>query len=187
MGSVPGSGADEQWAAVARLGKPRGNRGEVWAIPLSGHADRYRSLGEVYLFGPDGPVAGQSPATVENAWVHRGRWILKFRGCDSISDAERLAGAEVRIPLGERPAPPPGEFYHSDLAGCQIVERSTGAVLGTVTGIEDAGGASVLEVQPAQPGKEILIPFAHSICVEIDVKAKRIVVELPEGLKELNG
>jgi len=183
--SAPGPGTGEQWAAVARLGKPRGNRGEIWAIPLSDEPDRYRSLGEVYLFGPDGPVAGQAPAKVENAWVHKGRWILKFRGCDSISDAERLAGAEVRIPLGERPAPPPGEFYHSDLAGCQVVERSTGAVLGNVTGLVEAGGASLLEVQPVESGKEILIPFARSICVEIDVKAKRIVVELPEGLKEL--
>jgi 16S rRNA processing protein RimM len=185
VGSVPDSGAEEEWAVVARLGKPRGNRGEIWAIPLSDRPDRYRSLGEVYLFGPDGPVAGQARLEVENAWVHQGRLILKFRGCDSISDAERLAGAEVRIPLRDRPAPPPGEFYHSDLAGCQVVERSTGAMLGNVTGVQETGGVSLLEVQAAESGKEILIPFAHSICVEIDVKTKRIVVELPEGLKEL--
>ena len=31
-----------------------------------------------------------------------------------------------------------------------------------------------------------LIPFARSICVEIDPAAKRIVVDLPEGLLEVN-
>jgi hypothetical protein len=31
-----------------------------------------------------------------------------------------------------------------------------------------------------------LIPFARSICVEIDPAAKRVIVELPEGLEDLN-
>jgi len=37
-----------------------------------------------------------------------------------------------------------------------------------------------------QDGGELLIPFARAICVEIDVAARRIVVDLPAGLKDLN-
>ena len=43
----------------------------------------------------------------------------------------------------------------------------------------------LLEVQSAEGG-EILVPFARSICVSIDPAAKRIIVELPEGLEDLN-
>jgi len=39
---------------------------------------------------------------VERAWMHRDHLIFKFKGVDTISDAERLAGADVAIPIEER-------------------------------------------------------------------------------------
>lgn len=103
---------------------------------------------------------------------------------DSIEEAERLRGVEVRTPLEERPALGEGEYYVSDLIGCEVVERSSGERLGTVEGIEEFGAAPLLEVMG--PDGEILIPLARSICVTIDVAGKRMEVDLPDGLKELN-
>jgi ribosomal 30S subunit maturation factor RimM len=57
-------------------------------------------------------------------------------------------------------------------------------VIGTVRGIEDFGGALLLAVE-AEDGREILVPFARSICKEIDVAAKVIRADVPEGLLEL--
>jgi ribosomal 30S subunit maturation factor RimM len=53
--------------------------------------------------------------------------------------------------------------------------------LGRVSGWEDSGGPGLLVVEGS-----LLIPFARAICVEIYPEAKRIAVELPEGLKDLN-
>jgi 16S rRNA processing protein RimM len=118
-------------------------------------------------------------------WLHDGRPVLKFRGIDSISDAEALVGAEVRLPIAERMPLEEGEFYQADLVGCEVVERPSGEPLGEVTGWQDAGGPSLLQVR-MRDGGELLIPFARAICVEIDVAARRIQVDLPAGLKELN-
>jgi 16S rRNA processing protein RimM len=107
--------------------------------------------------------------------------IFKFQGVDTISDAEPLAGAEVRVPMSQRAPLEPGEFFQSDLVGCEVMDRRTGASLGRVTGWEDSGGPGLLVVEGG-----MLIPFARAICVEIHPEAKRIVVELPEGLKDLN-
>jgi 16S rRNA processing protein RimM len=167
------------WVAVALLGKPRGNRGEVTALALS-KPERYQALREVYLFGP-GEAARRERYQVESTWFHNGTLIFKFQGVDSISDAEPLAGAEVRVPMSERAPLEPGEFFQSDLVGCEVVDRRTGESLGRVTGWEDAGGAGLLVVEGG-----LLIPFARAICVEIQLEAKRIAVELPEGLKDLN-
>jgi 16S rRNA processing protein RimM len=118
---------------------------------------------------------------VESTWFHSGTLIFKFRGVDSMTDAERLAGAEVRVPLSQRVALDPGEFFLSDLEGCQVVDRRTGDALGRITGWEDAGGSGLLVVDGAWT-----IPFVRSLCVEIEPAARRIAVELPEGLKDLN-
>jgi 16S rRNA processing protein RimM len=142
---------------------------------LSSKPERYQELKVVYLFG-----SGEC-REVESAWFHDATLILKFRGVDTISDAERLTGAEVRVPLEERVALDPGEFFESDLVGCEVFDRRTGERLGRVSRWMEGGGAGLLEVDG-----EWLIPFARSICLEIDPAARRIGVELPEGLKDLN-
>lgn len=163
------------WISIAVLGKSRGNRGEVTALPLSGKPERYQALREVYLFG-----TGER-YEVESTWFHNATLIFKFRGVDTISDAQRLTGVEVRVPASQRTPLDPGEFFQSELMGCDVVDRRTGQSLGTVTGWEDSGGSGLLVVEGS-----LLIPFARSICVEIDPATRRIAVELPEGLKELN-
>ena len=163
---------------MALLGKTRGNRGELTAIPLSSKLDRFESLKEVFLFG-----SGER-REVEETWFHSGVLIFKFKGVDTISDAELLSGAEVRIPAAERIPLEQGEFFQDDLIGCDVIDRGTGQSLGKVTGWDDGGGAGLLVVGKGDDA--LLIPFARNICVEIDPAARRIAVELPEGLKDLN-
>jgi len=172
---------EAEWVAVALLGKPRGNRGELTALALSGRPERYQALRETFLFREGGTerLSGER-LEVERAWFHLGGLVLKFRGVDTISDAERLSGAEVRIPAAERAPLEPGEFFQSDLIGCMVIDRD-GGHLGRVEGWQDAGGAGLLVVEGG-----LLIPFARSICLEIDPAAGRVVVDLPEGLKDLN-
>lgn len=167
---------EEAWVTVARLGKTRGNRGEITALALSDRPERYQSLGQVYLCGTGAPV----PRQVEHTWFHNDTLVFKFQGVDTISDAELLSGMEVRIPIAERTQIEPGEYFQSDLVGCAVVDRKSGARIGTVTAWQDGGGCGLLEVD-----NELLIPFARAICVEIDLAARRIAVDLPEGLREL--
>ena len=165
---------DSEWVTIALLGKTRGNRGEITAWSLSSKPERFESLNEVWLFG-----VGEK-LEVESTWFHDTTLIFKFRGVDTISDAERLTGSEVRVPVSARVALEPGEFFESDIVGCEVFDRRTGKPLGRVSAWQDGGGAGVLAVG------DLLIPFARSICVEIDPAARRIGVELPEGLEDLN-
>jgi 16S rRNA processing protein RimM len=118
---------------------------------------------------------------VESTWFHLETLIFKFKGVDSISDAERLSGLEVRIPMSQRTSLEPGEFFQSDLVWCEVVDRRTGESLGRVSGWQDAAGPGLLVVDD-----DLLIPFVRAFCVEIDPASRRIAVELPEGLKDLN-
>lgn len=148
-------------------------------MALSSKPQRYAALRTVYLFGEGARFE------VESTWFHDGRLIFKLKGIDSISAAERLAGSEVRIPLSERAPLEEGEHYLSDLVGCEVFEQGAEVPLGTVTGWEEPGERIVLVVDRGAEG-EMLVPFAKAILLSIDVKARRIVVSLPEGLKDLN-
>jgi 16S rRNA processing protein RimM len=169
------SSVEADWVAVALLGKTRGNRGEITAVALSSKSERYQALKEVYLFGSGARVA------VESTWFHDGKLIFKFQGIDTISEAEQLIGAEVRIPASERVTLDSDEYFDSDLAGCTVIDHRTSEVLGCVERWEDGGGSGLLVLDDG-----LMIPFARAICVEIDVQKKRIAVELPEGLREIN-
>ena len=177
------SDIEEPWVTVARLGRVWGRRGELAADSLTSGAERFNGVKEVTLFGPEGAAGAARPIGLESVWEHRGRLVFKFRGVDSISDAEPLQGAEVRLPRSERAPLADGEFYQSDLIGCDVFERSTGERLGAVVDWVDNGGPLLIEVRGQE--KPILIPFVKAICVEIDVPGRRIAVDLPDGLKDL--
>ena len=111
--------------------------------------------------------------------MHGDHLIFKFQGVDTISDAEKLAGAEVSIPFEQRATLADDEVYQSDLIGCEVLDTA-GRSLGLVTEFEETGGTPLLHID------DLLIPFANSICTKIDLENKRIVVNLPDGLLDLN-
>ena len=54
--------------------------------------------------------------------------------------------------------------------------------IGKVREVMRTGGTENLIVE--NDGRDVLIPFAEAICVEVDIDKKRIVVDPPEGLLE---
>jgi 16S rRNA processing protein RimM len=167
---------NDNWVAIGRLWRTRGNRGELLGELDSSEPDREQKLKEVALE----KNGRRQVLRVEETWRHDGRPVFKFVGVDSINDAEKWEGAEMLVPPSEVEPPEDGAFSYADLVGCKVVGESE---VGVVTEVEEYGGAPLLKLEAAD-GREILIPFARSICKEIDVAAKTIRVELPEGLLE---
>lgn len=170
-----------EYVALAKIFKPRGNRGEVAARDLCQDPDRFGEDAVVSLLYPSGL---REERTIENAWYHQGRLILKFAGVETITDAENLRGCEVQIPYEDLGPPPDGENYDIDLIDCEVIDADTGRVIGKVEGMLESGGQPLLEVR--QEKREILIPYTPEICLTVDVEAKRITVRLPDGLEDLN-
>ncbi len=165
----------EGWVTLASVIKPRGNRGEVIVMNLTTGPERFLELKHVTLVGKD---QVERPAEIEDAWDHQGQLILKFKGVDSINEAEKLKGLAVSIPESQRPVPGPDEFFIDDLVGCQVIDDINQKQYGTVVAFHEQMGASgLLEIEG-----DVLIPMVKSICVKIDPAAREIRVRLPEGL-----
>jgi 16S rRNA processing protein RimM len=97
--------------------------------------------------------------------------------------AEALAGMELRVSIDALQSLPAGSYYHHDLIGCSV-ETPRGKPIGRVRAVEGDGAGSRLVVERADG--DVLIPMVEGICVDIDVAGRKVTVEPPEGLLDLN-
>jgi 16S rRNA processing protein RimM len=164
--------------AVAKIAKSRGLRGELVADLLTDFPERFEDLKTVIAVLPDG---ARQELKIERFWFQKGRIIFKFESFDSIETAETLRNAEICIPESEAVELEEDEFFDWELVDC-AVETLAGERIGRVKELMRTGGTEILVVEGAE--KDFLIPFAETICVEVDVENKLIKVDAPEGLLE---
>jgi 16S rRNA processing protein RimM len=167
-------------ALVGRISRPHGLKGQVVVNPETDFVEeRFAAGASVWTRSS----AGEEQLTVASLRLQNGRPIVGFVGFDRIEDVERLAGQELRVPEDALQPLQAGTYYEHQLVGC-VVETTAGDVVGEVAKVEGGAGASRLVMEG--PRGEILIPLAVDICVDIDVVKKRIRINAPEGLLELN-
>ena len=165
---------------VGRIVRPHGNKGHVVvAVETDFGPERFRA-GATFWRLRDGQPA---IARIVESRAHGERWVIALDGVQSIDDAEALRDAPLRVAVEALVPLGPDRYYVHDLAGCRV-ETTDGRDVGPVDRVELGTGTPVLVV--AGRRGEVLVPFAEVICKWIDVPARRIVIDPPEGLLELN-
>ncbi len=172
--------AKPSFIAIARIARTRGNRGEVLADLYTDYPDRFDALKEVWLVFGDGR---RQCLILAHTWAHKGRRVMKFEGVDTIGDAEKFVGCWVEIPADQAVQLPEGTYFDHDLVGCAVFD-TCGNRLGVVNDILRIAGNTQLVVKELD--REHLIPAVGDICIEISIAKKRILVDPPEGLMDLN-
>ncbi|HEX4168957.1 MAG TPA: ribosome maturation factor RimM [Bryobacteraceae bacterium] len=164
---------------LAEILRTRGVSGEVVARSQTDVSGRLESLKNAQVDFADGSSV---PVEIVTAWPHKGHWVLKFSGVDSIEAAARFRGGDLWVPYVNRGTLSNGDFFQSDLIGCRVIDAANDEIVGAVEGWQQYGGAPLMEVRAGK--RELLIPFVRPLC-DVDLKAKTIRMELPEGLLEL--
>jgi 16S rRNA processing protein RimM len=170
----------DDMAVVGRIARAHGNRGQVIVDPETDFPEERFKAGSVLQIRRS---SASESLTIEDVRFHRGRPILGLAGVNTMNAAEALAGTELRVDADSLQKLPPGSFYHHDLIGC-AVETNDGRRVGKVSSVEGQSAASRLVVKSG--GSEILVPLVEGICVSVDIAGRKIVVEPPDGLLELN-
>jgi 16S rRNA processing protein RimM len=168
----------EELVAIAKIVRTRGLRGEVIADVLTDFPERFDGLEDVTGLFASGERADLK---IENFWFQKDRVILKFAGYDSVESAETLRNTEICVADSDAVELDKDEYFDWELEGC-AVETIEGEKVGIVEHLLRTGGTEVLVVQGDD--KEYLIPFAETICVDVDIENKLIRIDPPEGLLE---
>lgn len=117
--------------------------------------------------------------------LQNGRPVVAFAGIATATAAERLIGFELRVPEADLMALAEGTYYQHQLVGC-AVHTVGGEAVGEVIRVDAGGGAAGSLLVVKTGGGEVLIPLTASLCPQIDVRARRIIVAPPEGLLDVN-
>jgi 16S rRNA processing protein RimM len=171
----------EKMAVVGRIGRPHGLRGQVVVHPETDFVEARFRPGAVLWTQP--AAGGEERLAIASARLQNRKVVVGFEGLSSIEAAGRLTGQELRIPEDALQPLAPGRYYEYQLVGC-VVEAASAGTLGAVVRVEGGAGGSRLVVDGERG--EVQVPLAADICVEVDVEAKRIRIEPPDGLLELN-
>ena len=165
--------------AIGVVRRAHGLAGEVMVEPLGDFAD---------VFGPGAACVWKNGERARNLTVsgkrgHSGRMLLSFEGITDVDAARELAGGVLCVPTERLPEHPP-DFYRSDEIRGWRCEDPAGQLLGTVELLEETPAGPQLTLRtPA--GKEVLVPFVSPLVVSVDASARRIVLDLPDGLMDL--
>ncbi len=168
-------------AVVGRVARPHGLRGQVVVNPDTDFPnERFRVGAELFVqCGRD-----LDRKTVRSVRFLRDRPVLSLSGVDTVEAASQLAGAELLVPRDRLEPLPPGAFSLHDLVGCGV-ELADRTPVGVVTDVQGAPGGPRWLVVAADKG-ELLVPLAVAICPLIEQTARRIVIDPPDGLLDLN-
>src|ERR1700710_2364778 len=156
---------------IARIGAPHGVRGAVklWTFtedPLA-----------VTQYGPLVTRDGARSFEVATAREAKGHLVATLKGVATREDAERLNGVELYIAREKLPATDEDEYYHADLIGLAAV-TSADAPLGRVIAIHDFGAGTIIEITPPE-GNTLMLPFTNAVVPTVDLKAGKVIIEMP--------
>lgn len=178
--------ASQDWVWLARIRRPQGRKGEVFAEILTDFPEKFSHRRRLWLLDQS---AASDPRDVEltSHWLHKGGVVLHFAEADSITAAEALAGLIVAIPRTERAVLDEDEIHIADLIGCQLVDVAGDPPrrVGEIRNVDRSAGPVPLLIVGGLRG-EVLIPFAQSYLRRLDIAGRRIEMALPEGLTDLN-
>ena len=119
--------------------------------------------------------------TIRSSRWHNQILLLAFDGVGDRNQIEELRDQLISsdVDLGSLA---PGEYHFQQLIGCEVFQQN-GELIGAVDEIVKLPGQDLLSVNRA--GAQVLIPMVKQIIIEINVLAKKIVVNPPEGLLDV--
>lgn len=171
-----------EFITLARVVKTQGRHGEVAAETHSDVPGRFAE--GMKLFALPKAEEARRELEVEDLWPHKGLVVLKFRGIDSMSDAELLVGSELQLPSTERASLEPGWNYVSDLIGCTVLDHVQ--EIGRIEDVQFGAGEAPLLIVANRAGKKFDVPFAEAYLDGVDIAQRQVRMSLPEGMLEIN-
>ncbi|MFQ6081759.1 MAG: ribosome maturation factor RimM [Candidatus Aminicenantia bacterium] len=164
---------------IGQIVSLQGNKGEVKVRVYSEETQNLTRFKTVQLESR----GKEETKEIEGIRPGRNCIIVKFKGVDTRDQAYELIGSQIK--RGEEHFHPleKNTYYIFQLISCSVWDKKDSYV-GKVKDVLSIGENELLVIEGEK--EEILIPFVKSICLEVILKEKKIIIDPPDGLLNLN-
>ena len=184
MGAKPGmpeyDGVNEQdrtelatHLAVGRIRGVHGIRGELKVEVLTDFRQRYAPGSNLFIEGEE------IEREVLSARAHKTYLLVKLKGLDNRTEAEKLHGLHFLVPRDNAMTLPEGEYYADELVGLRVI-TTDGVELGKLTEVLWTSANEVYVVIGSFG--EVLLPAIAEVVQEVDLQNGEMLVNLLPGL-----
>ncbi|MEW6455810.1 MAG: ribosome maturation factor RimM [Acidobacteriota bacterium] len=161
---------------IGKIRRPWRNKGELVIDSYSSFPERFKNLKKIKIEGEVDFIE------VEKTTVSENLITIKLKGIDDLKSAYKFKGAKILIEEEDLYSLPDNDYYYVfELRGCSIYSKDN-KFLGKVKDIAEQNDYFWL----ISDYNEMMIPFVKEICISVDLENKRIEIDPPEGLTQLN-
>ncbi|MEL7646725.1 MAG: ribosome maturation factor RimM [Sedimentibacter sp.] len=165
----------KEYIKVGKIVNTHGVKGCVKCIPLTDDMERFEELDHVFT-EKDG-----RKRKISNVWERKGMVYLQLEDIDDMDTAESFQNTYISILEDQLKKLPDDSYYLFDLEGMDVYSTD-GEYIGKISVVYQTGANDVYEV--SLKDKSWLIPAVKEVVKEVNVKEKKMVIQVIEGLLE---
>lgn len=165
-----------EYFEVGQIVNTFGIKGQVKVVPFTDDVKRFEELNEVYIEKKNELQLFQ----IEQVNYHKNMVIIKFKGINTIEEAEKYRNCYLKIDRKHAKKLPKDTYFIADLLGLPVY-TDEGKLLGKVDDIYNSGSSDIYVVKD-EMGKQVLLPSIPEVLKEIDLENEKIIVHIIEGL-----
>ncbi len=164
----------ENTLEIGQIVNSYGIKGFLKVVPLVDNINQYKDFKTIYIENK----AGLKEFDVEEVKFSKNLVLLKLKGIDDISEAEKYKNLYIRAKREDIKLED-GAYFIVDLIGLDVYTLDE-KYLGKIIQVLQPGANDVYVVKDNE--KEVLLPVIPDVIKKIDIQAKRVDVNLIEGL-----
>lgn len=162
---------------MGKIVNTHGVRGEVKVYPYSDDLEKFEDFEYFYIEGE-----GKKKYEIESTRVHKNMVLVKFKGYEDINKVLNFLNKNVYMERKDVEDDSEGH-YIVDLIGCEIFDDQ-GALIGHLKDVLQTSAQDLYEIKKKSDGKMFYLPVVDEFVKNIDIKNRKIVVHLIEGIME---
>ncbi len=162
---------------IGKIVKCQGNKGQVRLLPSIEDLLLNEYAGNVYTIDSSGTVLARKVTSIKS---HKNFWVFQFEGINSINEAEILVGLNVSIEKAFFNKLPPGVYYWFEIIGLDVYDEKNNFI-GKIDYIFSTGSNDIYVVKK-EKSEERYLPAIKEVVKQIDLKKRRVIVHLIDGL-----
>ena len=160
---------------IGKIVNTHGIKGEVKVYPYTDDIDNLSKIKEVYF---DEKLNDKHK--VKSCKIQKNMLIMKLESVNIVEEAAKLKDTNLYI-IKEDISDMEDTYYVEDLIGMDVIDEKD-VVIGTITYVFNTGANDVYEIKSSD-NKEIYIPAIKDVVKKVDVKSKKMYIEMMEGLQ----